>query len=124
MAAGITGAKERWRNARRRMVRRLADRATRRRILLVLATLVAIGLLAAVKGIIGYYVFSSRSTRIEVALTVVAAVAGLFALGERKVARLSKHASTGTRSSTATRSPRFATSSPRSASVASSSDDS
>jgi len=87
VAAGITGAKERWRNARRRTVRKLADRATRRRILLVLATLVAIGLLAAVKGIIGYYVFSSRSTRIEVALTVVAAVAGLFALGERKVAR-------------------------------------
>ena len=87
MRAAVTGPKERWRNARRRMVRRLADRATRRRILLVLATLVAIGLLAAVKGIIGYYVFSSRSTPIEVALTVVAAVAGLFALGERKVAR-------------------------------------
>ena len=68
------------------MLRRLADRTTRRRVLLVLVTLVAIGSLAAVKGLIGYYVFSSRTTRFEVALVVAAAVAAVFALGERKVA--------------------------------------
>ena len=78
--------RDRWRNAKRRVLRRLADRTTRRRLLLVFVTLVAIGSLAAVKGLIGYYVFSSRTTRFEVALGIAALVAAVFALGERKVA--------------------------------------
>jgi len=77
---------DRWRNARRRVLRKLADRRTRRQVLLVLVTLLAIGSLAAVKGLIGYYVFSAGTSRFEVALIVAAAVAAVFALGERKVA--------------------------------------
>ncbi len=68
------------------MFRKLADRTARRRILLVLATLVAVGALAAIKGLLGYFVFSSKSTRYEVALAAVALIAGIFALCERKVA--------------------------------------
>lgn len=78
--------RDRWRNAKRRVFRRLADRTTRRRILLVLATVLVVGVLAAIKGLIGYFVFSSRTTRVEVALVVAAAVAATFALCERKVA--------------------------------------
>jgi ABC-type Na+ efflux pump permease subunit len=78
--------RDRWRNAKRRVLRRLADRTTRRRVLLVLVTVLAIGVLAAIKGLIGYFVFSSQTTRFEVALVVAAAVAAVFALGERKVA--------------------------------------
>ncbi|MEO8755248.1 MAG: hypothetical protein ABI624_21510, partial [Casimicrobiaceae bacterium] len=54
---------------------------------LVAATLVALGLLAAAKGLIGYYVFETKSTRFEVALAVVALLAAVFAFGERHVAR-------------------------------------
>ncbi|MFO1302316.1 MAG: hypothetical protein U1F54_01215 [Burkholderiales bacterium] len=86
MTAGSRRGGDRWRKARRRTFRKLADRTTRRRILLVLATLVAVGVLAAIKGLLGYFVFSSKSTRIEVALTGVAIIAGVFALCERKVA--------------------------------------
>ncbi|MFO1310810.1 MAG: hypothetical protein U1F41_01965 [Burkholderiales bacterium] len=86
VAAGSRKASDRWRSARRQTFRRLADRTTRRRILLVLATLVAVGVLAAIKGLLGYFVFSSKSTRFEVALAGVAIIAGVFALCERKVA--------------------------------------
>ena len=55
--------------------------------LLVIVTLVALGLLAAAKGIIGYYVFAAKSTRFEVGLVLIAVVAAAFALGERRVAR-------------------------------------
>ncbi len=75
------------RTARRRFVRYLADRRTRRKMALVAATLVAIGLLAAAKGLIGYYVFETKSTRFEVALGLVALLAAVFAFGERRVAR-------------------------------------
>lgn len=86
MVATSGRKQDRWRSARRRVFRRLADRATRRRILVVLATLVAVGVLAAIKSLIGFYLFSSKSTRIEVALTFVAVVAAVFALCQRKVA--------------------------------------
>jgi non-specific serine/threonine protein kinase len=78
--------RDRWRAFKRRFMRRLADRATRRHLLLVLVTLLALGLLAAVKGIIGYYLFATKATRIEVALAVVAVIAAAFAFGERKLA--------------------------------------
>lgn len=84
--ASASKLRDRARGAKRRVARRLADRATRRRILLVLVTVAAVGALAAVKGLIGYFVFSSKSTRLEVALAVAAVVAAVFALGERKVA--------------------------------------
>ena len=51
-----------------------------------MVTIAAIGLLAAAKGFIGYYVFAQKSTRFEVALVIVALVAGAFAIGERRVA--------------------------------------
>ena len=75
------------RPARRRVFRYFADRTKRRRMLLIVVTLVALGLLAAAKGLIGYYVFATKSTRFEVALALIAVVAAAFALGERRVAR-------------------------------------
>jgi predicted ATPase len=71
---------------RKRLYRRLADRTLRRRLVLVLVTMAAIGLLAAAKGLIGYYVFAQKSTRYEVALLIVGIVAAAFAVGERRVA--------------------------------------
>jgi len=84
--AAVAKPPDRWRNAKRRVMRKLADRRTRRHVLLVLVTLLAIGSLAAVKGLIGYYVFSAGATRFEVGLVIVAIIAAVFALGERKVA--------------------------------------
>ena len=75
-------------SGRKRLYRRLADRTLRRRMVLVLATMAAIGLLAAAKGLIGYYVFAQKSTRFEVGLLIVGLVAAAFAMGERRVAAL------------------------------------
>ena len=72
---------------RRRIVRYFVDRTTRRRLLLVTVTLIAFGLLAAAKGIIGYYVFATKSTRFEVGLVLIAVLAAVFVLVERRVAR-------------------------------------
>ncbi|MFO1398853.1 MAG: hypothetical protein U1F48_17495 [Burkholderiales bacterium] len=71
---------------RKRLYRHLADRTLRRRMVLVLATMAAIGLLAAAKGLIGFYVFQQKSTRFEVGLLIVGLMAALFAIGERRVA--------------------------------------
>ena len=75
------------RPVRRRIARYFADRAKRRRMLLVTVTLMAFGLLAAAKGIIGYYVFATKSTRVEVGLAILAILAAVFVLVERRVAR-------------------------------------
>ncbi len=76
-----------WRQfVRRRVLHRLADRRLRRRMVLVLVTVASIGMLAAAKGLIGYYVFQQKSTRFEVALLIVGLVAGAFAIGEKRLA--------------------------------------
>jgi non-specific serine/threonine protein kinase len=80
-------ARKASRPVRRRIVRYFADRTKRRRMLLVTVTLVAFGLLAAAKGIIGYYVFATKSTRFEVGLAILALLAAAFVLVERRVAR-------------------------------------
>src|SRR5258706_4924026 len=81
-------ARKAARPVRRRIVRYLADRTKRRRLLLVTVTLIAFGLLAAAKGIIGYYVFATKSTRFEVGLAILALLAAVFVVVERRVARV------------------------------------
>ena len=83
----LAAARKVSRPVRRRIVRYFADRTTRRRMLFVTVTLIAFGLLAAAKGIIGYYVFATKSTRVEVGLALLALLAAVFVLVERRVAR-------------------------------------
>ena len=51
----------------------------------VLATIVAIGMFAAVECVIGYCVFASNSMRFEIMLTVIAASVTMFAGREQKI---------------------------------------
>jgi non-specific serine/threonine protein kinase len=80
-------ARKALRPVRRHVFRYFADRTKRRRLLLVTLTLIAFGLLAAAKGIIGYYVFATKSTRFEVGLAILAVLAAVFVVLERRVAR-------------------------------------
>ncbi len=65
----------------------LADRRKRRSLVYAAVSLLLIGIVAAIKGAIGYYVFASAKESLYLALAVVAVVAGVFALFERRIDR-------------------------------------
>ena len=74
----------RW---RRHVARYLADRRNRRHLWLVVATLVVVVVLAAAKGLIGYYLVGQRTLTIELALVIAAVVAVVLGLSEQRIER-------------------------------------
>ncbi len=83
-AASVAG---RSRPLRHRIGRHLADRRNRRHLLLVLASLLVVTILAAAKGLIGYYVAGNRTVTIELALGIATVVAVGFGFGQRRLER-------------------------------------
>lgn len=70
---------------RRHVARRMADRRNRRHLLLVLATITVVGVLAAAKGMIGFWVVGNRGLTIELALAIAAVVAVVLGLSQNRI---------------------------------------
>lgn len=84
LAASRLARPRRWRH---HVGRHLADRRNRRRLYFAFASLLVVGVLAAAKGLIGYYLVGNRAVTLELALGIATLVALGFGLGQRRIER-------------------------------------